>query len=698
MENRFKQSEADACIAAYAQYPPELALRIYTSRLLGRDPALVLHGGGNTSVKLIRTNIVGEEEAVLFVKGSGADLASIEPEGFTGLRLDPLHKLLGLDTLSDLQMRRQIAIHRISAAGPDPSVEALLHAFLPHRYVDHTHADSILILSHQRRGRQMLAEALGSKCAIIPYIMSGYPLARAVLQASRDNPGIEAVVVMHHGLFTFAEEARIAYKRMIRTVGRAEAYIAERSATKRPAGGGTGRQPSRRRLARCLQTIRGSCAHSAGGRWIRFLAEARTFPDLVAASLAEGAEELCHNGVLTPDHAIRTKNRVLYVDRVSDSDETFKTVLQAKVDAFQKDYRRRFQKWAGTKEEPPVMADPYPRLFLVAGIGLVALGATRREARIAADIGVHTLRAKRCAQALGAYCAIPEAHALEMEYWAPQQKKLGPSAAAPLQGQVALVTGGGGAIGLGIADRLLEAGAVVVIADIDGSRLKQVHDLLTAKYDPRRVLQSVLDVTDFDAVSKVFETISARLGGIDLVVPNAGIAHVATIENLDPQAFDRVIDVNLKGTFTVIKAAVPVFRRQGSGGNIVLISTKNVFDPGAAFGAYSASKAGAHQLARIAALELAELGVRVNMVNPDAVFGDETVCSLLWETVGPERMKARGLDAAGLKEYYCQRSLLKVRVLAEHVGNAVVFFASDLTPTTGAALPVDAGNPATFSR
>jgi NAD(P)-dependent dehydrogenase (short-subunit alcohol dehydrogenase family) len=208
----------------------------------------------------------------------------------------------------------------------------------------------------------------------------------------------------------------------------------------------------------------------------------------------------------------------------------------------------------------------------------------------------------------------------------------------------------------------------------------------------------ILDVTDETAVKNAFQSISLKFGGIDILVPNAGIAHVARIENLESAIFDKVISVNLKGTFNVIKASIPIFRRQETGGNIVVISSKNVFEPGAAFGAYSASKAGAHQISKIAAMELAELGVRVNMINPDAVFGDEKVCSGLWELIGPDRMKSRGLNPDQLQEYYCQRSLLKVKVLAEHVGNAVVFFASELTPTTGASLPVDAGNPGAFPR
>jgi NAD(P)-dependent dehydrogenase (short-subunit alcohol dehydrogenase family) len=286
-----------------------------------------------------------------------------------------------------------------------------------------------------------------------------------------------------------------------------------------------------------------------------------------------------------------------------------------------------------------------------------------------------------------------------MEYWSLQQKKLGKLTPPPLQGQVAVITGAGGAIGLGIADRLLAGGAVVAISDIDGGSLRKVHTALIKKYGESQVESFLFDVTDFGAVEKAFEDISCRLGGIDVLVPNAGIAHVARVEDLDPKKFDQVIAVNLKGTFNAIKAAIPIFRRQGTGGSIVVVSSKNVFDPGAAFGAYSASKAAAHQISKIAALELADMKVRVNLVNPDAVFGDEEVPSKLWELIGPDRMKSRGLDPQGLKEYYRQRNLLKVSVTAEHVGNAVVFFATEASgATTGATLPVDGGIPAAFPR
>jgi len=418
---------------------------------------------------------------------------------------------------------------------------------------------------------------------------------------------------------------------------------------------------------------------------------------MIQASRSKEALKLCGSGALTPDHIIWTKNRSVYVESVPEEDEALKARIKESIDVYKKDYDRYFETHAARQGMRLEKLDPYPRIFLVAGVGLVALGFTRKAARIAADIAEHSLQAQLRAIALGEYASLDESHAFDMEYWSLQQKKM-VKAMPLLQGQVAVVTGGAGAIGLGIADRLLAAGALVVICDIEKTRLEKVNAILARKYDEHLIEQMVFDVTDYPFVEKAFCEIGRRVGGVDVLVPNAGIAHVAKIEDLDSKKFRQVIEVNLMGTFHLMKASIPVFRRQGTGGNIVVVSSKNVFDPGAAFGAYSASKAGAHQIGKIAALELAELGIRVNMVNPDAIFGDEKVSSKLWDLVGEERMKSRGLDFEGLKEYYRQRNLLKARVLAEHVGNAVVFFATDQTPTTGATLPVDGGIPAAFPR
>jgi rhamnose utilization protein RhaD (predicted bifunctional aldolase and dehydrogenase)/NAD(P)-dependent dehydrogenase (short-subunit alcohol dehydrogenase family) len=703
MKSLFDPQDAQNFVSRYPEIPPELALRVYTSRLIGKDQNLVLHGGGNTSVKLRVKNIVGEEREVLYIKGSGIDLATIEPEGVVGLELEPLRKLKKLQALSDEEMENQLQIHKIQSSAPDPSVEVLLHAFLPHRYIDHTHADFILALTNQKRWKDLLTAALGSKAALLAYQTPGLPLAKAVSEAIETNLGIEAVVVAQHGVFTFGEDARMAYERMINYVGRAEEYLKRKAQRKifeiSPA---EGKPPEGKgsTIARLNQTLRGACAfRTPGGVLRRFYAAVRTSADLVKASLSPAVQGQCSSGVLTPDHVIRTKNKWAYLPGIPSEDPELKKAVKEGVDAYIRDYDQAYAKQSKIMGIKGEKLDPYPRVFLTAGVGIVTLGYTRRDARIAADIAEHTLRVKLLADEVGEYDPISESHVFNMEYWNLQQKKLGKLIPPPLQGQVAVITGAGGAIGLGIADRLLAGGAVVAISDIDGASLRKVHTALIKKYGESQVESFLFDVTDYRAVEKAFQDISCRLGGIDVLVPNAGIAHVAKVEDLDPKKFDQVIAVNLKGTFNVIKAVIPIFRRQGTGGSIVVVSSKNVFDPGAAFGAYSASKAAAHQISKIAALELADMGVRVNLVNPDAVFGDEEVPSKLWELIGPDRMKSRGLDPQGLKEYYRQRNLLKVSVTAEHVGNAVVFFATEASgATTGATLPVDGGIPAAFPR
>lgn len=698
MKSLFDEKEARKFVKTYASLPAELALRLYTSRLIGRDSSLVIHGGGNTSVKIKEKDIWGREREVLYIKGSGVDLAYVEIKDFVGLELEPLRQLSLLAEISDEELENQLHKSKISYRSPFPSVEVLVHAFLPFRYIDHTHAESILILGHLEKGEEILAKVLGPQVAIISYAHPGLPLAKSVLKKITAQPDLEAVVVINHGVFTFADDARLSYERMIKYVHFAEEYIEEKRQGKWiPSIEKETPAADIYLLARLNQIIRGVCSNRPGeGKKLRFFTELRTEEELKYISCLPEAAEFCKSGVLTPDHTIRTRNIWAFIDNLPESDENLINKIKEAV--------KEFVIWYEGFLPPPFKedwkkVDHFPRVFLVSGVGLITLGMTRREARIAADIAAQTLRAKLHANLIGKYRAIPPAEAIAMEFWPLQLKKIIPHPSEPLHGQIAMITGAGGAIGLGIAEKLLTAGATVILTDIDKESLQKVYDLLRDKYDEERMEKIILDVTDYDAVVKTLAEVSCRLGGIDIIVPNAGIAYVAKIEDLEQKKFAHLLAVNLMGTFNVIKASIPIFRRQGLGGSIVVISSKNVFDPGAAFGAYSAAKAAAHQISKIAAMELAELGVRVNLVNPDAIFGDEKVPSKLWVMVGPERMKARGLDPQGLKEYYRQRNLLKIQVNAGHVGEAVVFFASQSSEaTTGATLPVDGGIPSAFPR
>jgi NAD(P)-dependent dehydrogenase (short-subunit alcohol dehydrogenase family) len=344
------------------------------------------------------------------------------------------------------------------------------------------------------------------------------------------------------------------------------------------------------------------------------------------------------------------------------------------------------------------MLDPLPRVVFIEGWGMLSLGVDKRAAEVAADIAQHSVVSKAAANEIGHFRALPAAELFEMEYWSLEQAKLGKKTLPRLAGQIALISGAAGAIGVGIAECLAEAGAAVVLTDLDLARAENAAALLRERLPEATLLALKMDVTDEISVGEAFAVATLEFGGIDIVVPNAGMAHVATLEEMEPANFRQVMEVNLTGTMILLSEAARVFRRQGSGGAVVVQASKNVFAPGAAFGAYSASKAGQHQLGKIAALEFAELGVRVNMVNADAVFGD-AVPSGLWEQVGPERMKSRGLDEKGLREFYRERSLLKKSVTPRHVGEAVLFLVSDASAaTTGVTLTVDGGIAAAFPR
>ncbi len=690
MENKYNEKEARAYIEKYADHPPELALRVYTSRLIGSEESLVLHGGGNTSVKCRVANILDEEEDIIFVKGSGWDLGAIEPAGFPGLNLAYLRKLRPLENLTDEEMVNQFRTHMRNASSPNPSIETLVHSFLPHAFIDHTHADAIVTLTNLHNCESLLREVLGNDIGILPFIMPGFPLAKAVAELYEQNPAMDCIVLLNHGIFTFADDAKTAYDRMIHYVCLAEDFLEKKRGIEIKCA-----------PADCPDTdivlplLRRAMSHAGQ----TFHLHVRQNDTILTALARSDARQLFVSGVLTPDHVIRTKNYPLFLDFSDDSSEKeMVRRIDRAFSAYEEQYNHYFDSQVEAKKVKRTGLDPKPRVMLIPGMGIVTAGATPKDAVIAADIAEHTLAAKLQGTLVGPYRELEESSIFDMEYWSLEQVKLGKGKKPPLAGKIALVTGGGGAIACGIGRKLLEAGARVFLTDIDEKRLDQVCAMLSENFGSLMVSKLVMDVTDESSVKNGFSSLIREAGGLDILVPNAGIAHVARLEDLDETTFHKVLDVNLMGVFQVIKAAVPVFRRQASGGNIIINSSKNVFAPGEAFGAYSASKAGAHQLGKIAALELASLQVRVNMINADAIFNDEGVSSGLWDVVGPDRMKARNLDPEGLKEYYRQRNLLKTEVLADHVGNAVVFFATNLTPTTGATLPVDGGIMAAFPR
>ncbi len=700
-----KNNYSDAAAASFAKTQEDcntdLAMRTYTSRLIGQEEDLVLHGGGNTSVKSTITNLLGETGEVLFIKGSGWDLATIEPRGFPALDLNYLQRLRSLEQLTDEEMVNQFRTHMLDSTAPGPSIETLVHAFLPHKFIDHSHADSIVTLTNMADPEALLQEILGEKIGILPWIMPGFPLSKKVVELYEQRPDIEAIILRNHGIFTFAETGEAAYSKMIHLVSLAEEYLASRrSSPPRPANSSKKQiQPS---AAILLPLLRGALTTQKADSFHPFYLELRQDPEILDCLGEDDARSRYESGVLTPDHVIRTKNIPLWLAPQNNDEESLTRTIESELAVYESTYLDYFNLQVKDKAVERTCLDTKPRVILVPGLGLISSGHTKKAARISGDIAVHTLLAKRKGSAVAPYKALASAHIFDMEYWSLEQAKLGKDSPLPLAGQVALVTGGGGAIACGIGRKLLAAGAHLYLSDLNEERLGQVCTQLSREFPGERIGSLIMDVTDKESVATGIQVITHECGGLDILVPNAGLAHVSTLEELNEEKFRQVTEVNTMGVFQVIQAAIPVFRRQAALGHapahIVINSSKNVFAPGAAFGAYSSSKAAAHQLGKIAAMELAPYNVRVNMINADAIFDDHGISSGLWDVVGPDRMRSRNLDPEGLKEYYRKRNLLKTEVLADHVGNAVVFFASSLTPTTGATLPVDGGVAAAFPR
>jgi rhamnulose-1-phosphate aldolase/alcohol dehydrogenase len=706
MKSRWTKAGAREAIDRFGEHHGEdLALRLYTSRLIGSDPDLVLHGGGNTSLKAPRTTLLGDRVDVLFVKGSGAPLDTVGPRDLPGLDLARLRRLRRLESLSDGEMVNQLRTHLLEASSPNPSVETLLHAFLPHRFVDHSHADAVLALTNQPEGEALVRQALGERVVVVPYIMPGLPLAKAVAEAVENQPGAQGAVLLKHGLCSFAEEARISYELHIEFVDLCEQFLA-RKARNRPLltmrpGPATSGSPEAR-VAAAAPILRGLLAEETDDedhphrRWVM---EWRGGPAILDFCSSEEARELVQQGPLTPDHVIWTKALPLYVDdpHWEEPDRLAERLGRAAVE-YRRAYDAYFEGCAKAKGVIRAKLDSTPRVVLLPGAGALCFGRSKKEARIAADITEHTLAAKALAEAVGRYESAPASALFDVEVWGPERAKLGSSTERPLERQVVFVTGGAGAIGLGVADVCAAAGAHLVLTDVDGQRAREAAARLEARHGAGSAAGLEVDVTDEASVRAGFDAACVAYGGVDVVVPNAGIALVSPIEELSGDEARRVAEVNYLGVLNTIREAARVFRLQGTGGHVVVNASKNVFAPGKDFGAYSASKAAAHQIGKIAAIELAPLGVRVNQINADAIFDEGEVRSGLWETVGPDRARRRGLDADALPEFYRQRNLLRARVRARHVGNAVVFFASNATPTTGATLPVDGGIPEAFPR
>lgn len=695
-------------MARWGDRGEDIALRLYSARLIGADPSLVLHGGGNVSLKRTVRDVLGREVEAILVKGSGRDLAALEPHDLVALELEPLRRLRAAPALDDAAMTNELRRASLDASAPPPSIETLVHAFLPHRFVDHSHADAVVTLTNTPRGEELVKEAAGDGVVLVPYVVPGFELARALARAHAEEPEADAFLLLHHGLFTVGENARSSYERHVEVVEGcrrlAEARVGGRRLVPVEAPPG---DPAER-AAWVAPLLRGLLARPTGDEdrpWRAPILEWRGGRETLRVLAAPEAAGLAASPPLVTDHLIRTRTHPLFVpDPPWDDPGTLRERLSAAVETYREEYRRYLSTHSaraatGAATQPAAVrgADPSPAVVLLPGAGAFCWGPSKREARIAADITERTLAAKERAHFLGGYRGLSPDHLFAMEFRGLQLAKKGADA-RPLTGRVVAISGGAGAIGAAVAEVCAEAGAHVLLADLDEERLARTVEDLGDRHGAGRAAAVATDVTDPAAVEACFARCCQIFGGLDVLVPNAGIARAAPLDCMEPADFQRVVEINLHGYFLFLREGIRLLKTQGLGGHIVINASKNVFAPGREFGAYSASKAGGHQLGKVAALELAEHGIRVNMINADGIFGDEDHPSGLWREVGPERARARGVPLEELPEFYRRRNLLKARVTGRHVGNAVVFFASGATPTTGATLPVDGGLPEAFPR
>jgi rhamnose utilization protein RhaD (predicted bifunctional aldolase and dehydrogenase)/NAD(P)-dependent dehydrogenase (short-subunit alcohol dehydrogenase family) len=675
MKNLWSDADAAAMIERYAKdgVNEDVALRVYTSRLLGGDPQLVLHGGGNTSVKTTLTDFLGDEGEVLCVKGSGWDLGDIEPAGLPAVQLAPLRRLRDRELLSDEDMVNFQRANLLDMTSPNPSVETLLHAFLPHKFVDHTHSTAVLSLTDQPDGEAMCAAVFGARMGSVPYIMPGFDLAQKAAEVFAQDDAVEGLILHKHGIFTFGDSAQESYDRMIDMVSLAEARLQQ---GRKAVFTGASLPDQIASVTEVTPILRGACALGDGGDYKRMVLDFRTGDAI--RTYVDGADVARYSqiGVVTPDHNIRTKNFPLLVPApAAGALEEFKVSVQAAVDRYVAEYHAYFARnnarLGGVKTE----LDPMPRVALVPGLGLFGLGKSAGEAAVAADIAENTVGTITDAEAIGTFDCIPETDMFDIEYWSLEQAKLAKGAEKPMARQVVAVTGGGGGIGAAIAAAFVREGAEVAVLDVDPDAAAKVADSIGG-------LAVTCDVTSMASVQAAFAAVVARFGGVDVVASNAGAAWHGRIGDVDDATLRQSFELNFFGHQNVAQAAVKVMRAQGTGGALVFNTSKQAVNPGQDFGPYGLPKAATLFLVRQYAVDHGADGIRANAVNADRIR-----TGLLDDDMIATRSKARGVSEAD----YMAGNLLKREVTADDVADAFVYLAK-AAKTTAAVVTVDGGN------
>jgi rhamnose utilization protein RhaD (predicted bifunctional aldolase and dehydrogenase)/NAD(P)-dependent dehydrogenase (short-subunit alcohol dehydrogenase family) len=682
IQNLWSETAARGYIARYDD--EDVALRVYTSHLLGREPRLVLHGGGNTSVKTFAADLFGNETAVLRVKGSGWDLAAIEPGGLPAVRLEPLLRLESLERLSDEAMVNYLRGNLMDSAAPTPSVETLLHAFLPHKFIDHSHALDVLALVDQENGDNLVREVFASRVGYVPYIMPGFSLAKGAASEYRRSSEVEGLVLIKHGLFTFGDTAKESYERTIELSNLAADFVQR---NRRTTVFVSGSWPEREiaHVGDTAPILRGCLANALEKSGVmRWILDFRSSDQILNFVNGQGLSDYANRGTITPDHLIRTKSNPLILTRPEASAlEEFRAETARAVGNYIKTYQDYFQRNNSQAGEPKSPLDPLPRIALLPGLGLFGIGKSAKEAAIVADIAETWVDTITAAEGIGRFRSLNESEQFEMEYWSLEQAKLKGLSEPRLARQVVLITGGAGVIGCAIAKAFAGEGAEVAIADLDGEKAAEVARTLNPT-----AFGGACDVTNAGSVRKLFDQVCERFGGIDVAVSNAGAAWSGPIATISDELLRKSFELNFFAHQLVAQNAVRVMRSQKTGGAILFNASKQAINPGPDFGAYGIPKAAILSLVRQYALEHGRDKIRVNAVNADRIRS-----GLLTDDMIRSRARSRGLT----EKDYMSGNLLGCEVTADDVAQAFVHHAL-AQKTTGDITTVDGGNVAAFLR
>jgi rhamnulose-1-phosphate aldolase/alcohol dehydrogenase len=674
-----------------AQGLSELETLAYRSNLLGADRAVANFGGGNTSTKAKEKDHAGREVDVLWVKGSGTDLATIKAEQFTGLKLDEILPLEERNEMSDEEMVSYLAACQIRPDMPRGSIETLLHAFVSHAHVDHTHPDAINMICCAQGGEGLTAECFGEEAVWIPYIRPGFALSKQVGEAVRNNPNVRFILLAKHGLVTWGETHEESYGRTIEAINRAAEFVAKGAGE--PFGGRSVEplSPERREilLAEVLPILRGALSSGSEEATHKILRVDYTSEDVLEFVCGRDSKELSQVGAACPDHLVRTKVRPLWVEVNPEKEgaDELKTKLREATRRYREEYEAYYARNRENRPEGDApMFDPNPRVVLIPGVGLVGAAHNATEAALSRDFAYRAINVMRGAHALGGYISLTEEESYAVEYWPLELYKL---AQAPppreLAGKVAFVTGGAGGIGSAVTRSLAGEGACVAVCDLDEEGAREV-----AEHLPQPGIAARADVTDEDEVARAYRRTVLEYGGVDVVVSNAGLASSAPIEETSVEMWDKNHAVLARGYFLVSREAFKIMKEQGVGGSLIFVVSKNALAAGKNASAYSSAKAAELHLARCLAEEGGADRIRVNTVNPDAVLSGSKIWGSGWRE---ERARAYGISPDELEEHYRQRNVLKLNVLPEDIAEAVLHFASEhrSSRSTGNVLNIDGG-------